>query len=362
MSPMRAFFSELAVFLWGSDSRAYRRAGGKVLLLALIPLAVAWGMGSAGLSDEEMRAMRTVRAAQEHLWQVRTAKGLYEQDQEDPEDPEKLGLIGLEWSPVTTTLGDRAAKEAACQPGWAVVFLRWFDSLGLEAGAPVVVTASGSFPGLVLSALVAAETRGLDVLFLPSLGASTWGANIPEFMLTDQIRALRQAGFLRTVPAAVTLGGGAAESGGGLSPEGKNFLQEAVNREGAPTLEAADLEVLIDLKMARILAHRSRLVVQIGGSLANLGDGAGAAGIPTGLLFPEDAPRGGTGVIGRSLQEQIPVAHLLHIAGLARGEGVPFQAAPVMRAPRQIPFLWALAAVLVWLAVLLVHAKWRKTT
>ena len=359
MSPMRAVFSEFALFLCGSDSRACRRAGGKVFLLALIPLAVAWGMGSAGLSDEEMRAMRTVRAAQEHLWQVRTAKGLYEQDQEDPE---KLGVIGLEWSSVTTTLGDREAKEAACQPVWTVVFLRWFDRLGLEAGAPVVVTASGSFPGLVLSALVAAETRGLDVLFLPSLGASTWGANIPEFMLTDQIRALRQAGFLRTVPAAVTLGGGAAESGGGLSPEGKNFLQEAVNREGAPTLEAPDLEVLIDLKMARILAHRSRLVVQIGGSLANLGDGAGAAGIPTGLLFPEDAPRGGRGVIGRTLQEGIPVAHLLHVAGLARGEGVPFQAAPVMRAPRQIPFLWALAAVLVWLAVLLVHAKWRKTT
>lgn len=357
MSPMRAFFSELAVFLWGSDSRAYRRAGGKVLLLALIPLAVAWGWGNPALSEEEMRAMRTVRAAQEHLWEVRMERGLYDDSQEDPD---KLGLIGLEWSPVTTTLGDRAAKEAACQPGWAVVFLRWFDSLGLEAGAPVAVAASGSFPGLVLSALTAAEIRGLDVLFLPSLGASTWGANLPELTLIDQVRTLRRAGYLRTVPAAVTLGGGSAENGGGLAPEGKAFLMNSVRREGVPLLQASDLDALIDLKMARIQAHRSRLVIQIGGSMANLGPGIEGAEIPVGLLFPEDAEGAGTGVIGRSLQEQIPVAHLLHIAGLARREGVPFQKAPVLEAPGKTPLRWSLAAVLVWLTVLCGHRRWRK--
>lgn len=356
MNHVRALLTELAAFLWGTDTGPSRKAGIKLLLLALLPVVVAWGMGSPGLTPEELRAMRTVRAAQESLWQYRLENGLYP---EGETDPDRLGLVGLEWSSITTTLGDRMAKEAACQPGWAVVFLRWFDRLGLAAEDPIVIASSGSFPGLVVSALTAAEQRGLDVLLLPSLGASTWGANLPEFTLLDQLRYLREKGYIRTFPIACSLGGGQAETGGGLSPEGRNILLEAVNRNGVPLLHASDLEGMIKLKMERILDHRPRLVIQIGGSMANLGPGPAAAAIPPGLLFPPDATRAGTGLVGRSLKAGIPTAHLLHIEGLARAEGVPYEGQPFMRAPSQARPIVIVPAVLLWLVGLFLHKRWR---
>lgn len=356
MSLFRTLLAGFLTLIWGSEAQSYRKAGLLVLGLSLLPLVLVWGAGSPGLSAEESGAMETVRAAQESLCQYRQGRGLYP---EDETDPHRLGLIGLEWSPVTTTLGDRKAKEAACQPAWAAVFLRWFDRLGLEAGDPVVVACSGSFPGLVVSVLTAAERRGLDVLLLPSLGASTWGANIPEFTLLDQLRYLREKGYMKTAPAACSLGGGQGEMGGGLSPEGRNLLLESVTRNGVPLLEADDLKGMIDLKMARILDHRARLVVQIGGSMANLGPGPEASSIPTALLLPGDRADAGSGLIARTLEEGIPVGHLLHIEGIARRERVPFRAEPSMGPPHQPPPQLVLPAILIWLGGLFLHKRWR---
>lgn len=356
MNRVRAFFGELMTLFWGSDPKPYRRAGLKLFLLALLPLAVAWGVGAPGLSEEELRAMRTVRAAQESLWQYRVENGLYP---EGESDPDRLGLIGYEWSSTTTTLGARSAKEAACQPGWAAVFLRWFDRLGLEEEDPIVIASSGSFPGLVVSALVAAEERGLDILLLPSLGASTWGANLPGFTLLDQLRFLREKGYVRTFPVAGSLGGGQAENGGGLSPEGRGLLLEAMRRNGVPLLQASDLEGMISLKMARVLEHRARLVIQIGGSLANLGPGPDAAAIPPGLLFPEKPTTTGTGLIGRTLEEGIPVGHLLHVEALARMEGIPYEAKPYMGAPRTSRAFLAVPVILLWFVGLFLHRRWK---
>ena len=72
------------------------------------------------------------------------------------DDPWGCGLIGVEWSEITTTLGELGSKRTACDPAWAVQFSRWFRQSGLERGDPVAIYSSASFPGLLVSAIAAA--------------------------------------------------------------------------------------------------------------------------------------------------------------------------------------------------------------
>ena len=76
----------------------------KVRLLALaLGLAGLWYMaGPAVLSTEEEQLWERVQAAQTHLSQWRQFNGTATPIESDPWN---CGLIGLEWSGITTTLG-----------------------------------------------------------------------------------------------------------------------------------------------------------------------------------------------------------------------------------------------------------------
>jgi poly-gamma-glutamate system protein len=247
-------------------------------------------------------------------------------------------LIGLEWSVVTTTLGDLEAKRTSCDPRWAVRVLRWFKEAGLVRGDRVAILSSASFPGFLLAALIAAEEMGLSVLLVPSLAASTWGANVPELLLPDLLTLLRRRGVLRTAPAFCTLGGD-GEIGGGLAPEGVALLRESARRNGIPLLEEERLEMMVAEKTRRVLAFDPKLVVQIGGSHANLGTDPDVTRLPGGLHFPEASSRRmsvasyGNGVLGKLAEVGLPVIHLLNVRDLARRNGIPFDGAPERKGP-----------------------------
>ncbi|HDQ92584.1 MAG TPA: hypothetical protein ENN89_00505, partial [Synergistetes bacterium] len=49
-------------------------------------------------------------------------------------DPSESGLIGVEWSPITTTLGSLGSKQLSVDPAWATVFRRWYLDAGLSSG------------------------------------------------------------------------------------------------------------------------------------------------------------------------------------------------------------------------------------
>ena len=108
----------------------------KLVLLA-IAMTAAWHLASpSSLGSKERELWEKVRSAQTHLaaWREETGHA-----SPPGADPWSCGLIGVEWSGATTTLGDLAAKRTACNPAWAVPFLRWFDGLGLGPGDRVVI-------------------------------------------------------------------------------------------------------------------------------------------------------------------------------------------------------------------------------
>ncbi len=120
-------------------------------------------------SSQERRVIDRVDRAQKALYGWMRERGM---DSSPAIDPLQSGLIGVEWSSITTTLGSLEAKQTATDPRWSAFFLRWYKAMGLHRGNSLGVLCSGSFPGLILSSLVAAEEMELKVLLLPSLGAS----------------------------------------------------------------------------------------------------------------------------------------------------------------------------------------------
>jgi poly-gamma-glutamate system protein len=296
-----------------------------------------------------------VRSAQLHLWDWRARQGT-----ETPVefDPWGCGLIGVEWSGITTTLGDLEAKRTACNPAWAVQFGRWFNELDLAPGDPVAIYSSASFPGLLLSAAAAAEALQLKPLLIVSLGASTWGANHPDAPWPALEAELRRGGFISHKADFYTLGGG-AELGHGLEAEYIALLQNSADEAGVGVLTAPGLAQMVALKSELLVAHRAKLLVNIGGAQANLGDDEAILRLSRGPVPESEKDRAGNGVIASAMQQGIPAIHMLNIRGIANAVGIPFDATPSRVAPVRIGPWWALGGLILFFTALLTHRRWR---
>lgn len=338
-----------------AQARFTRFNTARLLLLAAV-VAVLWYLGGeAGLNPDENRLWERVRAAQIHMSLWRQVNGTAAAPESDPW---QCGLIGLEWSPITTTLGDLAAKRTACNPAWAVQFSRWFRELGLQPGDRIAIFSSGSFPGLLLNAIAASEAMQLEPLLIVSLGASTWGANHPDIPWPVMAAELRSGGFIQKRADFYTLGGG-AELGHGLSPEGQALLRAAAAESGVPLLSAGDLRQMIALKMDLLEKFKPGLLVNIGGSQANLGDAEEVLRLTPGLVPAGEAETAGNGVVGLAMRDDIRVIHMLNVHGIASRYGIPYDAAPRKSAPRSGSLAWPAAGLVFFFAVLLTHRRWR---
>ena len=328
---------------------------GKLLLLAVVMAGLWYVTAPSVLTSEEQLLWEKVRAAQLHLSQWREQNGTAAALENDPWS---CGLIGIEWSGITTTLGELGSKRTACNPTWAIQFSRWFSELGLQPGDHIAIYASGSFPGMLLNAIVAAEAKELKPLLIVSLGASTWGANHPDAPWPVLATELRHSGFIRKRADYYTLGGG-EELGHGLAPEGESLLREAVEDAGVDLLTTGNLEGMISRKVELLEEHKSRLLISIGGSQANLGDALEVLRLNPGLLSADEAELAGNGVIGAAMRNNIPVIHMLNLKAISSRVGIPYDSAPRKVAPAQVSKWWSGIGVVLFFIVLLTHRRWK---
>jgi len=327
----------------------------RLLLLAVV-MAGLWQLAApAGLSPQEKVLWERVRSAQLHLSQWRQDNGTAAAPEHDPWG---CGLIGLEWSEITTTLGALTSKRTACNPAWAVQFSRWFNELELKPGDPVAIYSSGSFPGLLLNAMAAAEAMGLEPLLILSLGASTWGANHPELPWPAIAAELRRNGFIRKQADYFTLGAG-AELGHGMPDGGEALLRKAAEEAHVELLTADNLEEMITLKVKLLEAFHPRLLINIGGSQANLGDAEDVLQLQTGLVPAGQADQAGNGVIGIAMRKTIPVIHMLNLKSVSDRVGIPYDSSPRKRGPSQVRIGWSCLGLLVFFIVLLTYQRWK---
>ena len=90
------------------------------------------------LTPDELEAARLMQEAEREIYRCQQKVGLA--PEKNPFDPMKTGLIGLESSPLTTTLGQLEAKRTTTNPALAALLVRLLRQAGVKKGS-----ASGSW-------------------------------------------------------------------------------------------------------------------------------------------------------------------------------------------------------------------------
>jgi poly-gamma-glutamate system protein len=249
-------------------------------------------------------------------------------------DPNRTGMIGPEFTAITTTLGDAPAKRTTTNPDFAAALVRLIASLNLARGTPVVVVLSGSFVGGNVAAIAAAEALGLKPVIVASLSASMWGANDPDFNWLDMAAALRERGVIRARAVAAVLGGDGAV-GGSMDAAGVTALRASAVRDGVPVVEVRPFAALIEALLGHVSAALGEgvlpgAVINVGGALIGLGSCRESYELPPGLtLRPLPCSAGTPGLALRLSQDGVPLLHVLNIRRLALEQGLPFDPVPL---------------------------------
>jgi poly-gamma-glutamate system protein len=279
---------------------------------------------------EMLMAARSMQAASRVLWMEKDARGLTPSAQADPN---RTGMIGQEYTPITTTIGELPAKRTATNPDFAAALVRQIASLALARGTPVVIVVSGSFVGGDIAAITATETLGLRPIVIASLSASMWGANEPEFNLTDMLATLREHNVIRTRAVAAVLGGGGA-IGGSMDADGVATLRRSAALDGVPIVEARPVAAVIESLLVRINVAtgdaRPGAVINVGGALIGLGSCRESHEWPPGLTRKSLPCSDGTpGLAMRLAADGLPVLHIINMRRLALEWGLPFDPTPL---------------------------------
>ena len=295
----------------------------------------------AAYQDEMLRAAENMNRAIQDLGNCRSEKGLVF---DGIADPNSTGLIGLETSLLTTSLGDLQAKRTTTNPAFAALLVHLLKKAGLESGDCLAVGASGSFPALAIAALAAAEAMGVRPILICSLGASQWGANDPEFNWLHIQDCLLNSGFMKEKPAALSLGG-EEDMGLDFDPGLRNDLLRRIGETGIVLIEESGLERNV---RERILLYESnaagseiKAFINIGGNWANLGTDSEILRLKPGLASVRQYPEAGRrGMVFEMAGRGIPVIHLLNIRGICERYGLSWDPLP-LPAPGQGGFDFA---------------------
>jgi poly-gamma-glutamate system protein len=296
------------------------------LVFAARPLLIRDAMLSASRRMEE--AVKAVRNCRE-------SRGIGI----DPvRDINRTGLIGLENSIITTSLGSLEAKRTTTNPNFAGLVTLLLHQAGVRKGGVVAIGASSSFPALIIASLCAVQAMEARGLLICSLGASQWGANQPDFNWLDILECLRQSGRPTVDPIAISLGGD-QDMGRDMSPEGRTLLLRMGKATGLPFISEPDLErnVRERLRIFERAAGEAKIeaFINIGGSYSNMGTDSDILKVGPGLAtvshFPPPERRG---VIFEMAARGIPVIHLLYVKGLCDRYGLPWDPSPLPQAGR----------------------------
>ncbi len=306
----------------------------RLLLASAVSLAlgvVALWPHAGSLRIEADVMTQASLAMEETLDAVRSERGERGLPIDPIVDPNLTGLIGAEFSSLTTTLGQLSAKRTTTNPNTAGLITLLLLDAGVKNGSSVAICASGSFPALIIATLHAVEALGASPLLIVSLSSSMYGANEASFTLLDVLDCYAGRGF---TPLAATVGGN-NDLGQGLDTQTVQQLTQAIDTRGIPRLTPTTLSDAVSQRMHLFLGASTSgdidCFVNVGGSWACMGTDSGVLNIPPGLTLSVDRapPQERRGMIFEFLDRGTPTLHLLNIRDLAADYGLPWDPSPL---------------------------------
>lgn len=244
-------------------------------------------------------------------------------------DINNTGLIGQDYSLITTTLGNLEAKRTSTNPNMAAVVIDMLHELGLKPGDKVAINCSGSFPALNLAVLCAVQTLDLDPLMISSFGASTHGANDPELTYLDMEHYLYEKGLLRHKSDYFSIGG-MEDVGKEMDPDTREAIVARLKGLGYPFLWDSDLLHNVEARFERYNAYGEiACFINVGGNDVAFGDSSVIVHTDGGVLTELSEKDQSTGLVQLFLKNGTPVIHLLNVKSLAADYGLPIDPTPL---------------------------------
>lgn len=248
-------------------------------------------------------------------------------------DPNETGLIGHEFSLITTSRGSHEQKLRALDPNLAGVLVHLLKRAGVGDGDLVAVAYTGAFPLMNAAAVIAVEAVGATAVPITSVGSSMWGANDPDLTWLDMESILLRRGIISHVSIAASRGGG-DDHGRGLSPEGRALVDSAVVRNGVRFIDEPTLDESIERRMEiyddAADGREYACYLNVGGGLASIGSAQVGKLLRPGLTRRMEArnfPRRGT--LARMGQRGTPVIHVPRADELIERYGLAVEPTPL---------------------------------
>ena len=280
--------------------------------------------------ETKINAAIKMRESMNMLKDFRMEKGVFI-DQEN--DPNETGLVGSQFSLITTDEGDVDAKLTTLDPNFAAAMVELLDRANLNSGDTIAVMVTGSMPGANMAMLIACNAMNIHPFIISSIGASQWGANDPNMTWLDMETILFNSGYISTRSIAASIGG-RNDQGRLLSPRGRELIRENINKNKLPLISGEGLENNIDQRMKYFGNNNYKAVVNIGGGVASLGTSFNLRLLQPGIVYRKDIEQitkgdGINGAVVRFSKKDIPLIHILNIQKLTDDLGMIYAPIPL---------------------------------
>lgn len=242
------------------------------------------------------------------------------------EDWFQTGMIGDRFTGITTTLGALEAKRTTANPDMAALVVQLLKEAGVQPGDTVGAGFSGSFPAMNLAVLSACAAADVNLVYISSVGASTYGANQPELTFPDMAYRLVEDGLLPQQGAAISLGG-ASDCGLDMDPELVTQIRTRLETYSVPLIYEEDFSANLAARM-ELYQENGPIIcfIGVGGNLTTSGLGETELSLSWGVVEPDRVKTvdEGSGLLQRYNAQGLPVIHLLNIQRLVADYGLPY--------------------------------------
>ncbi len=292
-----------------------------ILLIACICLTFV-GKRQVRASDYDVKLIASdkMQACMDRIHGYKEEMGLSISD----EDWFDTGMIGEEWTPITTTSAPAQAKRTTANADMAALVVELLTEAGVKAHDTIGAGFSGSFPSLNLAVICACSAMDVNLIYITSVGSSMYGANQPELTFPDMVQKLAQDGLVDTLPVLNTLGG---QRDCGLD------MEEAVREEIITRLKGYSTGLLMEEDFLTNIRTRMQIYEEMGPIVCFIGVGGNITTSGTndtdlgwGVISPYTIQNVNdrSGLIERYNAEGLPCVYLLNVRRLVSDYDLPY--------------------------------------
>ena len=299
-----------------------------IIIIAVVATLLTTTLSECRYYDEKVEASTITEACFKRIKQYKI-----DNDIETPkEDVLESGMLGKHFSYITTTTGVVESKRTSVNPNFGAVIVDMFKEAGVKKGDEVGVVFSGSFPAINIAVMAACDVFGLKTCIMASIGASSYGANDPDFTFFDMANLLNSEGLLKTRIDYISLGG-SHDMGDDFWEGVSEPILERINQSNAKYISIRDYEENINYRMNEFKKQvpNMKLFINVGGNIVAMGVDEEAYIYNNGLVKPnylstviQEGNDSKKGLIERYLNKGIPIIHMLNLKSIAIKYDLPY--------------------------------------